>query len=175
MTPGADVQAIDALQDWHNALCVHRVEALEALSSIAMEIRRAFDWIDEEEKAWRREARAAEDDVVRAKAELNQRRNPNYADRVPDTSVQEKELARAKARLQHAEDQIDVCRKWAVRLPKMISEEYDGAGRRLMNFLDVELATAIADLGARIDRLHAYLAVTPGTVAPPAPTPEKPS
>jgi outer membrane murein-binding lipoprotein Lpp len=175
MTPGADVQAIDALQDWHNALCVHREEAMEALSSIALEIRRAFDWIDEEEKSWRREAKAAEDDVVRAKAELNQRRNPNYADRIPDTSVQEKELARAKHRLQYAEDQIDVCRKWSARLPKMISEEYDGAGRRLMNFLDVELATAIADLGARIDRLHAYLAVTPATVAPPAPTPEKPS
>jgi outer membrane murein-binding lipoprotein Lpp len=175
MTPGADVQAIDALQYWHNALCLHREEALEALSSIAMEIRRAFDWIDEEAQAWRREAKAAEDDVVRAKAELSQRRTPNYADRIPDTSVQEKELARAKARLQHAEDQIDVCRKWSIRLPKMISEEYDGASRRLMNFVDVELAAAIADLGARIDRLHAYLAVTPASVAPPAPTPENPS
>jgi len=45
MTPGADVQAIDALQDWHNALCLFRDEALDALGSIGMEVRRAFDWI----------------------------------------------------------------------------------------------------------------------------------
>lgn len=165
MTPGADVQAIDVLQDWHNALCVHRTEAMEAVSGIAMEVRRAFDWIDDEEKAWRREAKDAEEDVVRAKAELNQRKTPDYSGRIPDTSVQEANLSRAKARLRHAEDQTDVCRKWAVRLPKMISEEYEGTARRLLNFLDVELAAAIADLNARIDRLHAYLGVKPA--APP--------
>jgi|SRR5262245_2457734 len=173
MGPGADVRAIDALQDWHNALCVFRTEALEALGSISMEVRRAFDWIDEEAKGWRGEARQAEDDVVRAKSELAQRKSPDFSGRVPDTSVQEENLARAKARLRFAEDQIEVCRKWATRLPKMVNEEYEGASRRLGTFIDVEVAAAIADLNTRINTLHAYTDIKP--VAQEAPPPEAPA
>jgi hypothetical protein len=175
MNPGADVQAIDALQDWHNALVLFRDEALDALGSITLEIRRAFDWIAEEGKAWQREIREAQEEVVRAKAELSQRKTPDYAGRIPDTSVQERNLARAKARLEHAEDQVDVCRKWAVRLPKMVNEEYEGPARRLGNFLDTELPAAIVHLGGRIEALHRYTEVRP-VEAPQAPAaPEAPS
>ena len=168
MSPGADVQAIDALEDWHNALCLFRDEALDALSTIALEVRRAFDWIEEEAKAWQREAKEAEDDVIRAKAELNQRRNKDFTGRYPDTSVQEENLARAKARLQFAEDQIEVCRAWAARLPKMVSEEYDGTARRFGTFLEMDLPAAIAHLNARIESLHRYTEIKPAEPNPEA-------
>jgi hypothetical protein len=176
MNPGADVQAIDALQEWHDALCIYRTEAVESLGSIALEIRRAFDWIDEEARSWKREVREAEDEVLRAKTELAQRKTPDYAGRIPDTSVQEENLTRAKARLRFAEEQIDICRKWAVRLPKMINEEYEGPARRLMNFLEADLTSAIALLNTRIDRLHAYTAVQPTGPGPvlPAKTEDAP-
>jgi len=175
MSPGADVQAIDALQDWHNALCVFRTEANESLSSIALEIRRAFDWIDEQGHYWKRELREAEEDVLRGKSELSQRKTPDYSGRVPDTSVQEENLARAKARMEFAHDQIEICRKWAMRLPKMVSEEYEGTARRMANFLEMDLAGAIATLNTRIDRLHAYTAVQPTSSGPAKPTPEAPT
>jgi hypothetical protein len=168
MGPGADVQAIDALEDWHNALCLFRDEALESLNSIALETRRAFDWIDEEAKAWHREAREAEEDIVRAKAELNQRKTPDFSGRIPDTSLQEENLARAEARLRNAEEQMDVCRHWAARLPKMVSEEYEGTARRLGTFLDIELPAAIAQLNARIQSLHRYTEVKPVEPTPEA-------
>jgi len=175
MNPGADVQAIDALQDWHNALCLFRDEALDALGSIGLEIRRAYDWIDQERKAWQHEAQEAETAVVQAKAELNQRKTPDFGGRVPDTSVQERALARARARLQHAEDQIEVCRKWATRLPKLISEDYEGPARRLSTFLDTDVPRATADLASRIEALHRYTQVQPAS-APPAPAaPETPT
>ena len=170
MGPGADVQAIDALEDWHNALCLFRDEAADALSSIAMEVRRAFDWIEEEGKAWQREAKEAEDDVVRAKAELAQRKTKDFTGRYPDTSVQEENLARARARLRFAEDQIEVCRKWAVKLPKMVSEEYEGTARRFGTFLEMDLPAAVAHLNARIESLHRYTEVKPAEPnAEPAP------
>ncbi|MSR54269.1 MAG: hypothetical protein EXS09_13395 [Gemmataceae bacterium] len=168
MSPGADVKAIDALQDWHNALCVFRTEAVESLSSIAMEIRRAFDWIDEQAKSWHREVRQADDVVVQAKAELNQRKTPNFDGRIPDTSVQERNLARAKARKQFAEEQVEVCHKWKVRLPKMVNEEYEGTARRLGNFLEADVPVAIAHLNARIESLHNYLQVHPDRASPEA-------
>lgn len=166
MSPGADVKAIDALQDWHNALCVFRGEATESLNSITLEIRRAFDWIDEQAKSWHREAREADEDVVQAKAELNQRKTPNYDGRIPDTSVQERNLARAKARKEFAEEQVDVCRKWAMRLPKMVSEEYEATARRLENFLEADLPVAIAHLNGRIESLHNYVQVQAERAAP---------
>lgn len=174
MSPGADVQAIDALQDWHNAVCLFREEALDALANINLEVRRAFDWIDEEAKAWHREAREAEQAVVQAKAELSRKRTPNFAGRLPDTSVEEENLARAKARQRFAEDQVDVCRKWAGKLPKLVSETYEGQSRRLGNFLEADLPVAIAHLAARIEALHRYTQVQPAS-APPAPAaPEAP-
>ena len=175
MNPGADVQAIDALQDWHNAVVLFREEALDALSSINMEVRRAFDWVDEEGKAWKQEARLAEQEVVQAKAELNRKKTPNFDGRIPDTSVEEENLARAKARLRFAEGQIDVCGKWAVRLPKMVSEEYEGPSRRLGNFLEADLPVALAHLAARIEALHRYTQVAPVSAPPPPATPEGPS
>src|SRR3954470_14591307 len=175
MNPGADVQAIDALQDWHDAVVLFRDEALDALSSINMEVRRAFDWIAEEGHAWQREVREAEQAVVQAKAELSQRKTPNFDGRIPDTSVQERALARAKARLERAEEQVEVCRKWAVRLPKLVNEDYEGPARRLNTFLETDPPAAIAHLAARIEALHRYTQVQPAS-APPAPaTPEAPS
>ena len=174
MNPGADVQAIDALQDWHDSLCLFRDESSEALGSIALEIRRAFDWIAQEAKEWHHEMRVAEDFVVQAKAELAQRQTPNFSGRIPDTSVQEAALARAKARLRHAEDQIEVCRRWTNRLPKMVNEEYEGPARRLGNFLDGELPAAIAHLNAQIESLHLYTQVKPTSAPTPPPTPEAP-
>jgi hypothetical protein len=168
MNPGADVHAIDALEDWHNSLCLFREEAIDALNNIALEVRRAFDWVDEEGKAWHRETREAEQAVVQAKAELNQRKTPDYSGRIPDTSVQEENLARAKARLRFAEDQVEVCHKWAVRLPKMVNEEYEGTARRLMNFLEADLPPAVADLAIRIERLHRYADIATGGPAPEA-------
>lgn len=172
MTPGADVQAIDALQDWYAALCTFRSEAVESLSCIALEIRRAFDWIDEEMKGWKKEAHDAEDAVHVAKQELSRKSMPDSTGRLPDTTVEEKNLARARARLEYAQDQVEVCRTWSARLPKMINEAYEGPARRLGNFLEADLPAAIADLGARIDRLHAYTATAPASVAP---LPEAPS
>jgi hypothetical protein len=175
MNPGADVHAIEALEDWHNALCLFREEALESLNSIALEVRRAYDWIDEEAKAWHHEAREAEDAVAQAKLELFRRKTPDFSGRIPDTSVQEENLARAKARQRFAEDQIEVCRKWAGKLPKMVNEEYDGPSRRLDTFLETELPAAIAHLNARIMSLHRYTEVKPTEAAPDSPAAESSS
>jgi hypothetical protein len=174
MNSGADVRALDALQDWHDALCVFRTDAQESISSIAMEIRRAFEWVDEQAKRWYYLSRDAEEEVVRAKAELNQRRTPNFDGRIPDTSVQEENLDSAKARLEFALNQVDVCRKWAIKLPRMISEEYEGSSRRLGNFLEADLTNAIVQLNERVVILQQYMSITPVEVKPVELKPETP-
>lgn len=161
MAPGADVRAVHALQDWHNHLSRFRQEALEALSMLRLEIRRAFDWIDDTARGWKAEIRDAEQEVTQRKVELNQREMPNFDGRIPDTSVQEKNLARAKARLEHAREQVEVCRRWAGKLPKMISEEYEASARKLGNMLETEVPNALAHLMNQLAAIERYMDLKP--------------
>ncbi len=161
MDPGADVRAVYALQDWHGQLSRFRQEALEALSMIRMEIRRAFDWIDDTGRGWKVEIRDAEEEVVQRKVELNAREMPNFDGRIPDTSVQEKNLARAKARLEFARDQVEACRKWAAKLPKIISEEYEATARKFGNMMEIDVPNALARLTEQLAALERYMDLRP--------------
>ncbi|WP_020469007.1 hypothetical protein [Zavarzinella formosa] len=161
MEAGADVRAVAVLQEWHGQFSRFRQEALEALSMIRMEIRKAYDWIEHTAREWKFEIRDAEEEVVQRKVELAQREMPNFDGRIPDTTVQEQNLARAKARLAHAHQQVDICRKWAGKLPKMIAEEYEVASRQLSNMLETEVLNALAHLLEQVAALERYLDLRP--------------
>ena len=103
MAAGADVRSIPALRDWLAAVATYREEAAEAVSGINQEIRRGFAWIEEQMTLWQRAVRDCEEEVTQAKAELAARRFPGFDGRMPDTTVQERNLRRAQARLEYAE------------------------------------------------------------------------
>lgn len=170
MSGSADVHSLEALVDWHAALCVFRTEAAESMSAIALEIQRADSWLDDQLRSWQRETRDAEEDVVRYRAELANRKFPDFSGRIPDCSVQEENLWRAEARLERARDQIEVVRRWYQKLPKMINDEYDVPARHLINFLDADLPRGLALLKNQIASLEAYLNLQAEHVPPPSPT-----
>jgi hypothetical protein len=157
----ADVRSIDAVRDWHATLANYADSLSEALAGIEMEIRRAFDWLEEQQALWKQAIRDSEEEVVRAKAELSQRKFKTWDGREPDCTVQERALRRAKARLEHAEEQVERVRQWIGRLPKVIDEVYRGAGRRLQNFLDDDLPKGQTDLARRIASLELYAGQRP--------------
>src|SRR5262245_39559989 len=164
----ADVRSIDAVRDWHAALAGYADSLDEALAGVDLEIRRAYDWLDEQLAAWRQAVRDCEEEVVRAKAELSQRKFKTWDGREPDCTVQEKALRLARARLQHAEEQVETVRQWIGRLPKIIDEVYLGSGRRLRNFLEDDLPKGRADLARRIAALETYAELRPDLApAPP--------
>lgn len=157
----ADVKSIDAIREWHAALATYGDTLGEALAGVNLELRRAEDWVGEQLARWQRAIRDCEDDVTRCKAELSQRKFPNWDGREPDCTVQEKNLRVARARLEHAEDQVVKCRQWLQRLPKMIDELYGGPGRRLANFVEGALPKALVDLARRVASLDAYAGLRP--------------
>ncbi len=157
----ADVRSIDAVRDWHAALANYADSLSEALAGVDMEIRRAFEWLDEQLALWKQAVRDCEEEVVRAKAELSQRKFKTWDGREPDSTVQERAVRRAKARLEHAEEQVERVRQWIGRLPKVVDETYRGAGRRLLNFLEDDLPKGQADLARRIASLEVYAGLRP--------------
>lgn len=161
MADQADVRSIDALREWQAALTTYGETLAEALAGVELEIRRAYDWLQEQIGRWQRAVRECEQDVTQAKAELAARKFPDYSGREPDTTVQEKALRLAKARLEHAEDQVTKIRAWVGRLPKLVDEVYRGPAHRLANFLDAELPKGLAVLDRRIGALESYAGLRP--------------
>jgi hypothetical protein len=168
MPESADVRSIDALREWHAALAGYGEDLAEALAGVDLEIRRAHEWLHEQVGLWKQAVRKCEEDVTRAKAELSQRKFATWDGREPDCTVQEKALRMARARLEHAEDQVVKCREWIGRLPKVIDETYLGASRRLANFLEADLPKALADLDRRTDALERYAELRPDYAPGPA-------
>jgi hypothetical protein len=175
MAAGADVRSIDALREWLAALATWRSDTAEALSGVRMEINRGCEWVTEQMHLWQRSIRSLEDAVVQAKAELTAKQFPGYDGRMPDTTVEERNLRRAKARLEHAHDQVAVCRKWAAQLPKMIDELFSGPANRLANFLDSEVPRGSATLSRRVEAAERYAGLrTDFAATPSAPLPTSP-
>ena len=157
----ADVRSIAAVIDWRADLTNYGDLLADAMAGVDLEIRRAYDWLDEQLAQWRRAIRACEEDVVRAKAELSQRSFPTWDGREPDCTVQEKNLRLAKARLEHAEDKVDTVRRWIGRLPKIIDEVFTGPSRRLKSMLEADLPNALTELARRIAALETYASLRP--------------
>ncbi|MDY3560491.1 hypothetical protein R5W23_001726 [Gemmata sp. JC673] len=172
----ADVRSIAAVIDWHAALTNYRDGLDEAMAGVDLEIRRAYDWLEEQLKRWQRAVRDCEEEVVRAKAELSQRKFPNWDGREPDCTVQEKALRLAKARLEHAEEKVVTVRRWLGRLPKMVDETFTGSSRRLKSMLESDLPNALTALNRRIAALESYAGLrtdyAPAPAALPAPAAE---
>jgi chromosome segregation ATPase len=125
-----------------------------------MELRRSQDWLESQLALWKAEIRHAEDAVFQAKSELARRKMMKVGDRPPDTTFQEKELRKAKARLAHAEDKRDRTKHWLRRLPDDI-EEYDGQARPFQDVLEHDLAKMISFLEQKIVALEEYQRINP--------------
>jgi len=171
----ADVRSIDAVRDWHAALANYADSLSEALAGVELELRRGDEWLDEQQALWKQAIRDCEEEVVRAKAELSQRKFKTWDGRDPDTTVQERALRRAKARLEHAEVQVERVRQWKGRLPKIIDEMYRGAGRRLQHFLEDDLPKGQAELARRIASLEVYAELRPDFAWGSGPNPSPPA
>lgn len=172
----ADVRSITAVIDWRADLTNYADSLAEAMAGVELEIRRAYDWIEEQMARWKKAVRDCEEEVVRAKAELAQRKFPTWDGREPDCTVQEKNLRLARARLEHAEEKVETCRKWLARLPKMIDEVFTGPSRRLRSMLEADLPSTLAELGRRVAALESYAGLRPdyAPLSGIGPTPQPP-
>ena len=63
MPDGADVRSIDAVRDWHAALAEYGDMLAESLAGIALEIRRAHEWLGEQLAMWKQHVRKCEEGV----------------------------------------------------------------------------------------------------------------
>jgi DNA repair exonuclease SbcCD ATPase subunit len=167
MTRGARVTSIETVQDFRNKLCEFGKDAKDVLCAAEMHIRRMFDWLNERGKHWQREIKLRQEEVVRAKIELESRKAMCKDGRGPGTSDQERALHKAKMRLKEAEDKLSSCKRWVPQLQHAV-HEYHGPARALAGRLDTDLVQSLALLQRKLEDLERYLALAPPSTPLPA-------
>jgi hypothetical protein len=160
MQPPARVTSLDLLRDFRAALAAFKADGQDGLTAIALDVRRAFDWLDDRRQFWISAVRQCHDDVVHAKADLARKKVFIPGERKPDTTQEEKALRRAIARLAHAEEQVEKCRRWGPVLQRA-ADEYEGPARQLAGMLEAEVPKALGLMERLVMSLEDYVAVTP--------------
>lgn len=168
MARTARVHSVETVERFRTALCEFAKEAKDALAAADMHIFRTLDWLVDQAKYWQHQIRVRQEEVVRAKNELNSRKNMGKEGRGPGTTDQEKALRKAEARLKEAEEKLRNCRRWQPLLQHAV-QEYQGPTRALAGAVDIDLAQAIALLRQKLDALEAYLALAPPVLASASP------
>jgi hypothetical protein len=165
MSDSARVLSVDVLDQMRLALAAFGAESVQALDLADSEIRRIETWLEQMMGHWQAEVRRGEEGVFLAKQELARRKMMESRDHHVDCTDQERALQKAKARLRHAEDKVEVTRNWFRQLAHEL-EEYEGPARNLRSILEGDLPRASTLLENKAAALEAYLnVVAPGEVA----------
>ena len=135
MRPPARVTSLDLIRDFRTALAVFKADGQDALTANALDIRRAFDWLNDQRQMWLRTVRECQDELTQAKADLARKQTLHPGDRQPDCTQEIKALRRAQARLEYAEDKVEKCRRWEPAI-RRAADEYEGPARQLSGLLE---------------------------------------
>src|SRR5438105_10372787 len=138
MSQIARVYSLDALKDFRVKLLDFGISAQQAICSTGLELRRLQDWIADQMKHWQKVVRELEEFVTRAKSELMHRKHWKKDGQGPGYTEQEMALRKAQAKLQAAQEKIENCRRWSIKLPQAITE-YEGPARQLSGMMDADL------------------------------------
>lgn len=185
MNPSAQVHSLDALREFRATLVKFREEVSNALTAVDVEARHAFEWLSHDQlKHWQSELRRREDMVGECKAALHRCQIMKLpTGETPPCIDEKKQLAKAKARVEEAEDKIKAVKRWTMILEQELIE-YKGPVQQLDIMVQSKLLFAIEDLDSRINSLEAYLQTTsegvdlglnPGVSAEPVPKADQPS
>jgi hypothetical protein len=168
MNRTANVTSIEKVNDFRTRLCEFGAKARETLASIDMYNQRTVDWLVNQHKFWHHEIKVRQEELVRAKIELERRKNMSKEGRGPGTADHEKNFRKAQARLKEAEDKLANCKQWRPLLEHAL-REYQGPARSFGGALDSDLLKAIAFLERKLLALEGYLKLTPPSVPQPEP------
>ena len=162
----AHVDSVQRLGDFQAALLTFTDRGKDALTSIALELRRVQDWLEGQLRLWTVEIRRAEEELFRARSELAMRKMLSGNGRANDCTELEKDVRRATAKLEHAEEKARNTRHWLRALPDAVSE-YDRQSRPFQDMLEHDCVKMAAFVERKIDQLQQYAdaqrpAVSPG-------------
>jgi len=152
----AHLTSIAAIRAFQGSLGRFQGSARDALVLLALEARRALEWLEADRTHyWPREVRKASDAVSEARLALDRCRVAVATDEHRACYEERKALEAAKRRLVIAEAKVIAVRRWRVELAKEL-EAFDVERTKLEHYLDFDLAKATAALVRMAEALEQY-------------------
>lgn len=167
MGTSARVTSIEAVSRFRQTLASFTDEIAGALFSLRAEIAKTQDWLEHDcPHYWREQTRVAFDRIASARSNLETAQmRGKVAGHRPTCYDEQVALRKAKQRLQFAQDQIDVARRWGNKF-RHEAEEYKGCLGKLQYLLDHDLVVLQSKLDGMIRSLEEYLEGQPAEAAP---------
>ncbi len=155
----ARLTRIDAVGEMAAAVDAFRNEASAAMEGLDMEIRRVLEWIHHDQRDhWDHEVRRGWERITEARIQLQQAMTARrIGDHDPACIDEKKALARAKQRLEIAQEKVEAVRHSTRAIDRAV-DEFRGARTPLSIWLESEAPKALAALRRMMDNLEDYLA-----------------
>ena len=156
MSDNAQIRSIPALREFKAALTVFRDDSSSAIDMMLMELHRAMDWIEHDRPAyWQNEVRKAFELVASTRTALNTCLMRTVAGR-RSSCIEEKEAhTAAKRRLQHCQEQIELVRRWSIKI-RHEADEFRSRLSVLRRRLDGDLPNSVMLMDRMATALEAY-------------------
>lgn len=157
MAEQVDVRSIDTLAFVKGALAAFAHEAGQALAEMELQGQRGIDWVTVERAAyWKAEIRRRGDAVNQAIKDLEHCRTfKKVGDNAPSCVEEKKALAKARRRLEIAEEKAQLVRRWT----PVVLQQFRETCVRLTRFrevIDLDCPRAMAELERMLRALDAY-------------------
>jgi len=155
----ARLTRIDAVGEMAAAVDAFRNEAAAAVESLDMEVRRVLEWIHHDRHDhWDHQVRRGWERITEARVQLQQAMTARRIGEHDPACIDEKKaLARAKQRLEIAQEKVEAVRH-CTRVIDHAVDEFRGARTPLSIWLESEAPKALAALRRMMDNLEDYLA-----------------
>lgn len=156
----AHVEAISALEELRNALLRFKSEAQSALDAARMETKRTQEWLQERLYHWQKEVHRRERILQEAQAALRTCESRTYRDsegrvHVPNCSLEQENVTRAKRFLEEAEKELRTVTEHKQRV-EGAAARYELQSLLLMRKLDSDLNKATQLLEHSVTVLSSY-------------------
>ncbi len=155
----AKVTSINVIEQFAAAMNCFGEDSKTALDGVDIEVRRALNWIQREQKDyWTQRIRRGWDEVNIARKELERKMMFYPGDDRPSCHDERLALEAAKRRLRTAQEKVEAVKRWSHRAEREVNE-YIGAVQQLRRWMEFELPQGLADLGRMARALEDYVAL----------------
>ena len=165
MSRSANVQSVQTLKDFKNAMITFAEDARNALSGVDMDLRRMRDWLERDQLGyWQAQVKRRTEDLMQARADLHRKKISQQGSDAKSDTEQKENLREATRRLHVAEEKVALIKRLIPQLVHAIAE-YHSHSQPLGDHLTGGFERSLNSVERMVLALEAYIATT----APSAP------
>ncbi len=165
MSGNVQVTSIEVVQEFAPTLAVLQEELKAVLSAVQIEMQRAIGWIEQDRpRYWQTQLKRAFDKVAETRTSLTTCQMRTVAGRHPSCIEEKVAHAAAKRRLEFCQEQIELVKRWGVKLHHE-ADELRGRMAGCQRLAESDLTKSMALLANVVESLERYAGIYAGPLS----------